>query len=586
MSAAGAQRRRGPRPISARRVAYDVLRAVQVDDAYANLLLPARIRRAGLSARDAAFATELTYGSIRMLGRYDAIVGIASGRRVDNIEADVLDVMRLGTHQLLGMRTPTHAAVSATVELAREVGARRATGFVNAVLRKVAARTDAEWDAAVTEGRGGDALLAVRWSHPTWVVSALRDALAAERSRDELAALLAADNVAPRVQLVALPGRATDEDVASATTPTTGTDAGEVDRGEGTDAAEVDRAGVIADAPTADRSDGADDEPTADRPKGTGDGPTADGPGGSEEGPTADRPDGAGDGSAADRPDGTEDGSAADRPDGPDDAQAADAESGTVPPVPTASDALPVSPTGIRGVSGDPARVPGVAAGRLRVQDEGSQLAALALSRSSAVRPGERWLDMCAGPGGKAALLAAEAEVAGAHLVANELVPARAGLVRKALAGFGDGVTVVEGDGRRFGRDGAGVQYDRVLLDAPCTGLGALRRRPEARWRKQPEDVPELAALQAELLDAAVRVLAPGGTLAYVTCSPHLAETRGQVDAVLERHPGVLEQLDTAGVVRSVAVRDPQVADGPVAQLWPHRIGTDAMFVALFRRVG
>ncbi|PCN47921.1 methyltransferase [Curtobacterium sp. 'Ferrero'] len=494
----GTGRGRGPRPTSARRVAYDVLRAVQVDDAYANLLLPARIRRAGLSARDAAFATELTYGSIRMLGRYDAIVDIASGRRVENIEADVLDVMRLGTHQLLGMRTPTHAAVSATVELAREVGARRATGFVNAVLRKVAARSDEEWDAAISEGRGGDALLATRWSHPTWVVSALRDALAAERSRDELAALLAADNVAPRVQLSALPGLATDEDVATATRV---------------------------------------DDPAPEPQHGDGDGPTAD-----------------------------------------------DA-TGTVPPVRAGADALPVSPTGIRGVSGDPARVPGVAAGRLRVQDEGSQLAALALSRSSAVRPGERWLDMCAGPGGKAALLAAEAAVGGAHLVANELVPARAGLVRKALAGFGDGVTVVEGDGRRFGRDGAAVRFDRVLLDAPCTGLGALRRRPEARWRKQPEDVPELAALQAELLDAAVRVLAPGGTLAYVTCSPHLAETRGQVDAVLERHPGVLEQLDTAGVVRAVAVRDPQVADGPVAQLWPHRIGTDAMFVALFRRV-
>lgn len=506
----GHRRNHGPRQTSARRVAFDVLRAVQVDDAYANLLLPTRIRRAGLTARDAAFATELTYGSIRMLGRYDAIVALASGRRIDNIESDVLDVMRLGAHQLLGMRTPTHAAVSATVELAREVGAHRATGFVNAVLRKVGARTDDEWDALITEGRGGDALLAARWSHPVWVVSALRDALAAERSRDELAALLAADNVAPRVQLAALPGLATAEDIAAATAH----------------AAAVDDATDDVDAPT--------HQPAPAAP-----------------------------GTAADET-----------------AEAA-------PPVrPTDPEAdQPVSPVGIRGISGDPARVPGVTAGRLRVQDEGSQLAALALSRSSAVRPGERWLDLCAGPGGKAALLAAEAAQGGAALVANELVPARAGLVRKALAGFGDGVTVVEGDGRRFGRDGAGVTFDRILLDAPCTGLGALRRRPEARWRKQPEDVPELAALQAELLDAAVRVLAPGGTLAYVTCSPHLAETRGQVDALMARHGGVLEQLDTASIVRSVAARDPQVADGNTAQLWPHRIGTDAMFIALFRRV-
>lgn len=511
--------RRGPRPASARRVAFDVLRAVQVDDAYANLLLPTRIRRAGLTARDAGFATELTYGSIRMLGRYDVIIALASGRRAENIEADVLDVMRLGAHQLLAMRTPTHAAVDATVELAREVGARRATGFVNAVMRKIAARTDQEWDALITEGRAGDALLATRWSHPVWVVSALRDALAAERSRDELAALLAADNAAPRVQLAALPGLATDEDIATATART--------DPDDDTDAA-------FADAT------GADDVPAALVPA--------------------------------------------------DDEPEADGATGTVPPVRAdepvvQADAAPVSPVGIRGISGDPARVPGVAAGRLRVQDEGSQLAALALSRSSDVRAGERWLDMCAGPGGKAALLAAEAQQGGATLVANELVPARAGLVRNALGVFGDHVRVVEGDARRYGRDGTGMTFDRILLDAPCTGLGALRRRPEARWRKLPEDVEELAALQTELLDAAVRVLAPGGTLAYVTCSPHLAETRGQVDALMGRHGDRLEQLDTATIVRGVAARDPEIADGATAQLWPHRIGTDAMFIALFRRV-
>ncbi|MBB1196690.1 rRNA small subunit methyltransferase B [Curtobacterium flaccumfaciens] len=500
-------------------MAFDVLRAVQVDDAYANLLLPTRIRRAGLTARDAGFATELTYGSIRMLGRYDVIIALASGRRAENIEADVLDVMRLGAHQLLAMRTPTHAAVDATVELAREVGARRATGFVNAVMRKIAARTDQEWDALITEGRAGDALLATRWSHPVWVVSALRDALAAERSRDELAALLAADNAAPRVQLAALPGLATDEDIATATARTAPDD--------DTDAA-------FADAT------GADDVPAALVPA--------------------------------------------------DDEPEADGATGTVPPVRAdepvvQADAAPVSPVGIRGISGDPARVPGVAAGRLRVQDEGSQLAALALSRSSDVRAGERWLDMCAGPGGKAALLAAEAQQGGATLVANELVPARAGLVRNALGVFGDHVRVVEGDARRYGRDGTGMTFDRILLDAPCTGLGALRRRPEARWRKLPEDVEELAALQTELLDAAVRVLAPGGTLAYVTCSPHLAETRGQVDALMGRHSDRLEQLDTATIVRGVAARDPEIADGATAQLWPHRIGTDAMFIALFRRV-
>ncbi len=217
------------------------------------------------------------------------------------------------------------------------------------------------------------------------------------------------------------------------------------------------------------------------------------------------------------------------------------------------------------------------------MQDEGSQLAALALSRSSAIRPGERWLDLCAGPGGKAALLAAEAAEGGATLVANELVPARAGLVRKALAGAGDGVTVVEGDGRRFGRDGSGVTFDRVLLDAPCTGLGALRRRPEARWRKQPEDVPELAALQAELLDAAVGCSRPAGPGVRDVLAAPGGDARPGRRAVA-RHGGELEQLDT----RRCAVRGrsgPARADGNTVQLWPHRIGTDAMFIALFRRV-
>ncbi|MFZ7088651.1 RsmB/NOP family class I SAM-dependent RNA methyltransferase [Curtobacterium sp. RRHDQ10] len=466
---------------TARRVALDVIRAVQADDAYANLLLPVRIRRAGLSPQDAGLATELTYGTIRMIGTYDAIVEAASGRRVANVEADVLDVLRLGVHQLVGMRIPSHAAVSETVELTRQIGAQRASGFVNAVLRKVAGKDREAWDAVITEGLAGDDLLATRWSHPRWVVGALRDALSAERARDELVALLAADNAAPRVSLVALPGLAVPTD------------------------------------------------------------------------PIA-------------------------RDDAPEEAE---------PPVRASVPDLPVSPVGIRGVAGDPARIPAVADGRMRVQDEGSQLAALALSRSSEVQAGERWLDMCAGPGGKAALLAAEARRTGATLVANELAPARVGLVRQALADFDDVVAVVQGDGRRFGRadgDAPGGTFDRILLDAPCTGLGALRRRPEARWRKLPEDVVELAALQSELLDAAVAALAPGGTLAYVTCSPHLAETRGQVDAVLRRHGDVLEQLDTAGVVRAVAVRDPQVADGPVVQLWPHRIGTDAMFVALLRR--
>jgi 16S rRNA (cytosine967-C5)-methyltransferase len=216
------------------------------------------------------------------------------------------------------------------------------------------------------------------------------------------------------------------------------------------------------------------------------------------------------------------------------------------------------------------------------VQDEGSQLAALALSRARPIVAGERWLDLCAGPGGKAAVLAAEAALGGATLLANEVVPTRARLVRHALAVFANPPEVVEGDGRRFGAGEA--RFDRILLDAPCTGLGALRRRPEARWRKQPSDVIQLTALQGELLEAAIHALAPGGLLAYVTCSPHLDETRAVVEGALARHPE-LEAVDTAAVLAGVATRELDLAPGTHAQLWPHRHGTDAMFIQLITKV-
>jgi len=137
-------------------------------------------------------------------------------------------------------------------------------------------------------------------------------------------------------------------------------------------------------------------------------------------------------------------------------------------------------------------------------------------------------------------------------------------------------VTVHTADGRAAPLpDGA---FDRVLLDAPCTGLGALRRRPEARWRRRPEDVAGLAKLQCELLTAALRHVRPGGVVAYVTCSPHLSETVGVVGRMVQRAD--VGQLD----VRSLLPGVPDLGDGPAVQLWPHRQGTDAMFLAVLRR--
>lgn len=232
------------------------------------------------------------------------------------------------------------------------------------------------------------------------------------------------------------------------------------------------------------------------------------------------------------------------------------------------------SPYGVYLHGTDPGRISAVADGRAAVQDEGSQLVATALATAALEGPDQRWLDLAAGPGGKAGLLGAFAAGRGAHLDAVEIGPHRADLVRRTVAGLP--VTVHTADGRASGL--AEDAYDRVLLDAPCTGLGALRRRPESRWRRTPSDVPELVALQQELLAAAARHVRVGGLIGYVTCSPHLAETLG----VVGRRPDGLELCDARPFLPGV----PDLGAGPTVQLWPHRQGTDGMFLALLRRTG
>jgi 16S rRNA (cytosine967-C5)-methyltransferase len=237
-----------------------------------------------------------------------------------------------------------------------------------------------------------------------------------------------------------------------------------------------------------------------------------------------------------------------------------------------------LSPVAVVMESGDPGEVPAVREGRAGVQDAGSQLVALALSRAVVEGRDARWLDLCAGPGGKAALLASLATQQDARLLANERLPHRARLVAQAMrATTGD---VVVGDGTRPPWQQA--TFDRVLVDAPCSGLGALRRRPESRWRRRPADIGDLVPLQRALLDNALDSVRPGGVVLYATCSPAVAETAGVVRAVLEgRDDAVLED---AGPLLAEAV-DAESAHLPGAvQLWPHRHGTDAMFAALLRR--
>jgi 16S rRNA (cytosine967-C5)-methyltransferase len=456
------------------------MRAV-ADGAYANLELPKVLRNKRIDGRDAAFATELVYGATRMRGLYDRVVEVAAQRSLAEIDGPVLDTLRLGVHQLLGMRVATHAAVDETVALARQVNGIGASGFVNAVLRRVAERDREAWLEVVTP-EDPSAALAVRTSHPEWVVRTLRQALLGhgaatpEDVDGRLLALLDADNAPPRVTLAARPGLATSDEL---------------------------------------RVDGAT-------------------------------------------------------------------------PGLLARTALILE-------HGDPGAIRAVREGRAAVQDEGSQLVALALA-AAPVEAGsgeggagrERWLDLCAGPGGKAGLLAALALERDADLVANEVNPNRADLVRQTLAaaierGRPGQVTVRTGDGREVGANESDA-YDRVLVDAPCTGLGALRRRPEARWRRQPSDVPGLAALQRELLTSALDATRPGGVVAYATCSPHLVETRFVVADVLKRRPDV-EALDAATVLVDREGRPIEgIGDAPYGQLWPDIHDTDGMFLALLGR--
>jgi 16S rRNA (cytosine967-C5)-methyltransferase len=238
-----------------------------------------------------------------------------------------------------------------------------------------------------------------------------------------------------------------------------------------------------------------------------------------------------------------------------------------------------LSPLGVVLESGDPGAVPAVRDGRAGVQDAGSQLVALALARASVDGPDGRWLDMCAGPGGKAALLGALATERGARLLANERQPHRAKLVASALrATSGD---VVVGDGTR--PPWAESTFDRVLVDAPCTGLGALRRRPESRWRRTPDDLRVLVPLQQALLRSALDSVRPGGVVLYATCSPAVEETVRVVESVLADRPDIRLE-DTLALVPEATDAESAHLPGAV-QLWPHRHGTDAMFMTLLRRV-
>jgi 16S rRNA (cytosine967-C5)-methyltransferase len=235
----------------------------------------------------------------------------------------------------------------------------------------------------------------------------------------------------------------------------------------------------------------------------------------------------------------------------------------------------PLSPLAGVLIKGAPGDLPDVRSGVVGVQDEGSQLVALALTRAAIEGSETAWLDMCAGPGGKAAILEGIALERGAQLTAVEQHSHRADLVAHSLHSSRSHVITGDASTRPWGEQ----LFDRVLVDVPCTGLGALRRRPESRWRRSPEDLAALAPIQRQLLNAAIDATRSGGVIGYVTCSPHLAETEFVVSDVLRKRTDVTQE-DARTLLPEVS----DCGEGLAVQLWPHRHGTDAMFLAVLRK--
>ena len=439
---------KSPKPDPARLLAFDLLTEVNRNEGYSNLLLPQALNASKLDDRDRSLVTELLYGTIRMQGKHDWVLAQISDRPWTEVDPGIVDICRLGVHQIHEMRIPDHAAVAATVEVARKRIGESKASFVNALLRNVTRRTIEDWFAPVALIQDPIERLAIAYSHPEWIVSAYFDLL---KSWDEVEAALRINNEAATPTLVSWPGFSTQQDL-------------------------IDIGG----------------EPTE------------------------------------------------------------------------------FSPYGAHW-KGNPGSLDLIKTRKIGVQDEGSQLVAQVFANAAG---GNKWLDMCAGPGGKAALLSAIARQRDINFTANEFSSARAELVKQVV--HGDRVLV--SDGRTIGS--SGQTYDAILIDAPCTGLGALRRRPEVRWRRTLQDLRALTQLQRELIQSAIDALNPGGLLGYATCSPHLAETSIQVADIKKNHSDFkqvsVESFLPTGLVDATR-------DGAMS-LWPHKHGTDAMYLALFQK--
>lgn len=439
-------------PSPARLIAFDLVTQVNRGGAFANLRLPELLAESNLEQRDRAFATELSYGTLRMQGKHDYAITKKIDRPFAELDEKVVDILRLGVHQIFEMRVPVHAAVGETVELARAVAGESKASYVNALLRAIAADPDIYAELEIDESVEHLEKLAILYSHPKWIISAYFDQL---KDWDAVVELLKKNNVPAAPQIVAWPGKSTVAEILE-----------------------------------------------------------------------------------------------------------------------TGGSKLPI---GTYSVLSDhlPNEYPAIKDKRAGIQDMGSQLVAEIFFGTSDSNS-HSWLDLCAGPGGKAALLnnLLIENFPNAKFLANEPSEHRAELVARVVPKS----KIISFDGRNSSE--FGETFDRILIDAPCSGLGALRRRPEARWRRSINDLKELLPLQRDLIDSAYEMLNVGGVIGFATCSPLLAETKGQVLDAMYRHKD-LELLNVADFSPAGAVG---VNPDGTLQLWTHLQECDSMFLALLKR--
>lgn len=396
-------------PLGARGLAITVLARVAATDAYLNVVLDASLDEHELKdPRDAGLVTELCYGTARRQLTLDFVLSRFADRKLDTIEDKVLAALRLGVYQLFFTRIPKHAAVADTVQALKALGLERACGFVNAILRKAS-----QLDTLPLPEGDDDAALALRHSHPEWLVRRWTRQFGPERAQ----AMLTGDNEPPAVVIRANTSKLTRDELL----------------------AQLTEAGIQARA-------------------------------------------------------------------------------------------TPLSPVGI--VLESPGRLEelyGYTEGLWQVQDEAAQLVTV----FAQVPPGARVLDVCAAPGGKACHLAQTHEVVALDLHKNKLHKIDSEARRLGVRGR---MTLEAADASKPLPESLG-EFDVVYVDAPCAGLGTLRRHPELRYRRKESDIASLAALQREILEQAQQVLKPGGLLLYAVCSTDTTEGPDQVEMFLRSHP-------------------------------------------------